>query len=85
METGPSEAVPEEGETLTQESDTLADQSRLAVNVIVPLLPSTLNSMLEGLVIVSFGAFWHEKSISTQRPNNTKELLLVLFITMYLK
>ena len=59
--TVPSEAVPDDGETETHESELLAFQSRLAVKVIVPLLPSALNSMLVGLEIVSSGAFWQDR------------------------
>ena len=60
--TVPSDALPEVGVTDTQESELRTDQSRLAVKVIVLLLPSMPSSILDGLVIVSSGAFWQAAS-----------------------
>ena len=60
--TGASEGSPDDGDTVTQESELLTLQALFAVKVIEPLLPSALNSMLEGLVMVSSGAFWQEMS-----------------------
>lgn len=54
---GPSVAVPDDGDTMTHESDELTFQSLFAVKEIVPELPSALSSILEGLVIASSGAF----------------------------
>ena len=60
--TGPSEAVPDDGDTLTQESDELAVQSRFDVNVIDWLPPSALSSTEPELDKVREGSFWHPAS-----------------------
>ena len=71
---GPSEACPEEGETLTQESELLADQFLLAIKVMVPLPPATFSSMLEGLVIESSGAFsfWQEANSEAKQMSSSR-------------
>ena len=58
--TGVSDGSPDDGDNVTQESELLTLQALFAVKVIEPLLPSALNSMLAGLVMVSSGAFWQE-------------------------
>ena len=62
--TGPSEAEPEDGDTLTHESDALAVQSRFTVKLALPLPPSALSSTEVGPDRVSDGSFW-------QAPNRT--------------
>ena len=76
--TGLSEASPEDGETVTQESDALADQDRLAEKVMDPLLPSALSSMLEALVIVSSGAFWQAAKRSSVAQSTVPRYLRVI-------
>ena len=57
MVMGPSEAAPEEGETETQESEEVTAQFRFAENVIVELLPSAFNSILDGPEYINSGSF----------------------------
>jgi hypothetical protein len=78
--TVPSEALPEDGEMVTQESDELAVQSRFAVKVMVPLCPSALNSMLDGLVIVSSGAFWQDAKRSAEQSTNQRYLGVIIVV-----
>jgi hypothetical protein len=74
--TEPSEAVPDDGETVIHESELLTVQSRLAVKVTEPLLPSALSSMLGGPESINSGAFWHAQS-ATASKNDTNNNLFI--------
>ena len=79
--TGPSEAVPEDGDNVTQESELLTRQSLFAVKVIEPLLPSALNSMFAGLVMVSSGAFWQEAmAVTRHKIRRTCEMMCFISV-----
>lgn len=77
--TGASEGSPDDGDTVTHESELLALHALFAVKVIEPLLPSALNSILAGLVMVSSGAFWQE-AMAVIRQKKTKTCEIMCFI-----
>ena len=80
--TDPSAAFPDEGDTDTHESEQDTVQSRFAVKVMEPLLPSADNSIFPGLVIVNSGAFWHALSSRKTEQSSIQRYLRVISVVI---